>query len=140
MMKTGLKRKIAGTFVAWISLLTLLGCGSGGNAGTQAQTVTVNGQQSESGSSVEEKDSARPSEVVSGSNTDGVTKGAELLCLAESEDEARKVAQLYGIEFVDFSYGVATFHTEDDPQKVIDMGKEKGYPELSINGESKLEF
>ena len=140
MMKTGLKRKIAGAFIAWISLLTLLGCGSEENAATQDQTLTVNGQQSESGSSVEEKDGAKPSEGFSGSDADDVVAGAELLCLAETEDEARDIARLYGIELVDFSYGVATFHTEDDPRKVIDMGIEKGYPELSLNGKSKLEF
>ena len=65
-----------------------------------------------------------------------VVEGEELLCLADSKEEAQKIADQYGIELVNFNYGVATFHTEDDPQKVIDMGKEKGYPELSLNGYS----
>ncbi|MCR5671397.1 MAG: hypothetical protein K6G10_10365 [Butyrivibrio sp.] len=65
-----------------------------------------------------------------------VVEGQELMCLAENKEEAQKIADMYGIELVDFGYGVATFHTEDDPQSVISAGLEKGYPELSINGYS----
>ena len=65
-------------------------------------------------------------------------EGAELLCLADSRDQAQSIADMYGIELVEFSYGVATFHTTEDPRDVIARGKEKGYPELSINGYSEL--
>ncbi|WP_026517875.1 hypothetical protein [Butyrivibrio sp. MC2021] len=65
-------------------------------------------------------------------------EGAELLCLAQTEEEAKKIAELYGIELVEFSYGVATFHTTENPGDVIKRGLEKGYPELSINGYSEL--
>ena len=65
-------------------------------------------------------------------------EGAELLCITESLEEAQKIAEMYGIELVEFSYGVATFHTNEDPRDVIQRGKEKGYPELSINGYSEL--
>ena len=65
-------------------------------------------------------------------------EGEELLCLADSREQAQEIADQYGIELVNFSYGVATFHTTEDPQKIIDMGKEKGYPELSLNGYSHI--
>ncbi|MBR1671186.1 MAG: hypothetical protein IJ695_10870 [Butyrivibrio sp.] len=62
-----------------------------------------------------------------------IVDGEELLCLADSKEEAQKIADMYGIELVNFSYGVATFHA-DDPKSVINMGLEKGYPELELNG------
>ena len=64
--------------------------------------------------------------------------GAELLCLAEDEAEAKAIAEQYGLELVDFGYGVATFHTEDDPYAVIQKGKQNGWPELSINHPKEL--
>ena len=65
-------------------------------------------------------------------------EGAELLCLADSKEQAEEIAKLYGIELVEYSYGVATFHTTEDPHEVIERGLDKGYPELSINGYSQL--
>ena len=65
-----------------------------------------------------------------------VVEGQELMCLADDKEQAQQIADQYGIELVEFSYGVATFHTNEDPQKIIDMGKEMGYPELEINGYS----
>lgn len=65
-------------------------------------------------------------------------EGAELLCVTDSLEQAQNIADMYGIELVEFSYGVATFHTTEDPRDVIARGKEKGYPELSINGYSEL--
>ena len=61
-------------------------------------------------------------------------EGKELLCLVDSQEEAEAIARQYGIELVEFSYGVATFHTEDDPNSVIELGKQLGYTELSLNG------
>ena len=62
-----------------------------------------------------------------------VMPGEELLCLCETEKEAQDIADMYGIELVKFSYGVATFHA-DDPEQVIALGQEKGYPALELNG------
>ncbi len=61
-------------------------------------------------------------------------EGAELLCIVESEDEAKEIADMYGIELVDYKVGVATFHTEEDPRAVVERGIENGYPGISING------
>ena len=60
-------------------------------------------------------------------------EGQELLCLVESEEKAQEIADMYGIQLVSFTNSVATFHTEEDPMAVINMGKEKGYPALELN-------
>ncbi len=62
-----------------------------------------------------------------------VVSGSELLMLAEDRNEAENVAEMYGIELVDYSYGVATFHTEEDPSAVIARGRENGWPALELN-------
>ena len=67
-----------------------------------------------------------------------VVEGEELIGLAETREEAEKIAETYGITLVSFEYGVATFHTEEDPTAVIDRGLKAGYPELSLNGHMEL--
>ncbi len=59
--------------------------------------------------------------------------GSELIMLAENREEAEEVAEMYGIELVDYSYGVASFHTEEDPSEVISRGRENGWPALELN-------
>ena len=79
---------------------------------------------------------ARPegSGAVSGSRDDSdYVEGKELMCLIDTKEEAEAVAKQYGIQLVDFSYGVATFHTDENPNDVIAMGIKLGYPELSLN-------
>lgn len=66
--------------------------------------------------------------------TEDYVEGKELMCLVDSKEEAEKIAKQYGIVLVEYSYGVATFHTEDDPNSVIELGKQLGYTELSLNG------
>lgn len=58
--------------------------------------------------------------------------GGRLVCAAETVEEARQIAQLYGIEFVDLQYGLACFSTEEDPNAVIERGKAQGWPELVV--------
>lgn len=67
---------------------------------------------------------------------DNIVKGEELLCLVDSKEEAQKIADEYGITLVTCSYGVATFHTDEDPHTVIDRGLKAGYTELSLNTQS----
>lgn len=78
--------------------------------------------------------SRKPREMNAGEVTPEYAQGQELFCLAQSQEEAQEIADLYGIELVSFSEGVATFHTEDNPVDVINMGIEKGYPLLELNG------
>ena len=61
--------------------------------------------------------------------------GRELMCLIGNEEEARKIAQQYGITFVEFDNGVATFTTAEDLQAVIQRGKDNGYHSIEINQE-----
>ena len=62
-----------------------------------------------------------------------------LMCSAETQEEAEAIAGQYGIELVEFSYGVATFFTEEDPREVIQRGIDNGWPELSLNRVSQLD-
>lgn len=62
-----------------------------------------------------------------------VIPGKELFCMTENEDIARQIAEQYEIEFVSFKYGVAVFHTDKDPESVIDYGVGNDLPVLSLN-------
>ena len=59
--------------------------------------------------------------------------GKELLALVETEEEAMQIAEIYAIELVGFSNGVATYHTEEAPGTVVERGKENDWPEVFIN-------
>ncbi|MCR5790912.1 MAG: hypothetical protein K6G83_13580 [Lachnospiraceae bacterium] len=74
-----------------------------------------------------------PDKPFSPSGLPEVAPGEELLALADTEEEARKIASLYGIELVRFSYGVATYHTDRDLKEVISQGEKNGWPVVSIN-------
>ncbi len=56
-----------------------------------------------------------------------------LMAEAETEEEARKIAEQYGIEFVSYENGFALYHTEEDPFEVVARGEENGYPQLTVN-------
>ncbi len=62
--------------------------------------------------------------------------GEELLCMADSEEEAKRIAELYQIELIRYGDGVAVFHTEEDPRAVIERGVKESLPGLSINRNS----
>jgi predicted small lipoprotein YifL len=62
-----------------------------------------------------------------------VVEGMELYKLVESEEEAQRIAELYGIELVSVEQEIAVFHTEEDPAEVVRRGEENGWPRLSIN-------
>ena len=65
--------------------------------------------------------------------------GAELMCSAADENEAFKIAKDYGITLSEFKFGVATFHTDEDPEAVIKRGKKLGLKELSLNTVTRLD-
>ncbi|MCR5651545.1 MAG: hypothetical protein K6F86_10225 [Lachnospiraceae bacterium] len=65
-------------------------------------------------------------------------EGRELFASCKDEKEAQDIAEKYGIELVEFSLGVATFHTDEDPLSVINRGKKNGWPVLSINGRGEI--
>lgn len=59
--------------------------------------------------------------------------GGRLICAAETEEQAREIGELYGIELLDYQYGLALYFTEEDPNAVIKRGREQGWPELSLD-------
>ena len=158
MIMNSCRKFIVAALAMVTSLLTLLGCGSAAQPAPAQPSEVVDPAGSNpaisqhSGPAVSEDagaidrsasapDAAAPVDqepVPAGGDVQEVTEGAELLCLVETKEEAQKIAAQYGIELVDFGYGLATFHTDRDPEEVISEGLEKGYPELSINGNSKL--
>jgi len=61
------------------------------------------------------------------------SKDKPLFAIAGSEDEAKKIADDYGIELVEYSYGVASFNTDKNLKELIEWGKAQGLPLLEIN-------
>lgn len=57
----------------------------------------------------------------------------ELIALAKDQEEAEKIAELYGIELDSFSEGVAVYTTDKDPQDLKELGDINGYPTLTVN-------
>lgn len=66
------------------------------------------------------------------------TLSAQLFTLVETEEEALEIAELYGIKLIKVSNGVATFHTDEDPDEVIRRGEENGWPLIEINGTMQM--
>ena len=83
------------------------------------------------------KDEVPP--VVIGNHAVEYSETEPLVCSAETLEEAEAIAEQYGIKLVDFSYGVATFFTEEDPREVIQRGLDNAWPELSLNRISQLD-
>ncbi len=73
-----------------------------------------------------------PSGLHSG-NAPTYAEGKELFAHADSLEDAKEIADLYGIELVDYQYGYATFHTEERVADVIKRGGTNGWPTLEIN-------
>ena len=74
---------------------------------------------------------------VESSENDGSTT-TELTALADNQEEAEEIAELYGIELSSYSYGLATYTTDKNPQELIELGIENEYPALIQNYEQEL--
>ena len=70
--------------------------------------------------------------------TPAYQKGRELYLQIETKKEAERIAKLYEISLVDFNYGVAVYHTGENPEDVIARGEKNNWPRLSINFTHKL--
>lgn len=66
------------------------------------------------------------------------TDTIELTAFADTEEEAQRIAELYQIELQSFSEGVAAYTTDKDPNVLIAMGQEQGYPLLYENNIKQL--
>ena len=64
--------------------------------------------------------------------------GTEVIALADSEEQAQHIAELYGITLKSYSLGVAVYTTDKDISALIQMGKENNYPELALNHQVQL--
>ncbi len=56
-----------------------------------------------------------------------------LLAAADSEEDARRIAERYGITLESFHFGLATYTTDKDTAALIKLGKENGWPALEPN-------
>lgn len=57
----------------------------------------------------------------------------ELICLADSQEEAEQVAQAYGIELISYDLGVAVFKSDKPYNELLIYGKEHDLKQLSVN-------
>lgn len=62
----------------------------------------------------------------------------ELMCLADTQEEAEEIAQAYGIELVSFDLGVAVFKSDIPYSELITYGEENDLKRLSINHIQKI--
>jgi len=62
----------------------------------------------------------------------------ELVGLADTEEEAMKMAEDYGIELKSFDCGIAVFTTDKSYEEITEIGKTKGLSELSTNSKRKV--
>lgn len=63
----------------------------------------------------------------------GYSQEQPLMAEVESEEEAKELAELYGITLVEVNHRIATFYTEEDLQAVIQRGEKNGWKPLEIN-------
>ena len=56
-----------------------------------------------------------------------------LIAIVQTREEAEEIALLYEITLAGYENNIAFYVTDRDPQELIMMGKEKGYPTISIN-------
>ncbi len=111
------------------------GSSAGSVVGGSPETITSPTGPALTGSTIPKLTEAPDNEtgLLEGESFRDFVEGKELLCLADSREEAESVAKLYGIELVEFSYGVASFHTTQDPPEVIRRGRENGWKPLDLN-------
>ncbi len=114
-------------------------------AGRQMHVVDFeNTEKTSENTIINEKDKEKvilPPEVeVQQDLAENVEQGEVILtALTDTQEEAEKIADLYGIELKAYSYGVATYVTDKDPEAVIAEGIEKGYPTLAVDQKIYLE-
>ena len=61
----------------------------------------------------------------------------ELIGMADSKEEAEKLAEDYEIELISYSEKVAVFQTDKSYDEILEIGKNKKLTELSINNTLK---
>lgn len=125
-----MKRTVIAVGLVLLSVTGLCGCG--GNR--ELTRITTNNDLS-SLQKLEPIDADGSPVDSAGNNNSSAT---ELVALADTREEAEKIAELYGIELNTYSYGVATYTTDKNLQELIDLGVENNYPALTPNYEVEL--
>ena len=57
--------------------------------------------------------------------------------MADSKEEAEKLAEDYEIELINYSEKIAVFQTDKSYEEILEIGKNKKLTELSINNTIK---
>lgn len=57
----------------------------------------------------------------------------QVLALLDTEEEASEMAEKYGMELMLYNSGVATFHTDEDPEELVKQINADGYEDVYIN-------
>ena len=91
--------------------------------------VACNGRQKLDESSLQQV----PQFIETEDSTEERMNVTELSALAEDQTEAEKIAELYEIELSSFSDGIAVYTTDKDPQELMELGDNNGYPALTVN-------
>lgn len=71
-------------------------------------------------------------------SADEISAAEPLMALTDNEETAMEIAGQYGITFVSFQNGVATFYTDENINQVIERGEKNGYPPVYINQKKEL--
>ena len=66
-------------------------------------------------------------------NEEAGQSSGELMAVTGTQEEAERIAELYGIKLESFEEGVAVYSTTESVWDVISRGKKCGYPDLSPN-------
>lgn len=101
-------------------------------AGTDVQEESKPAETEEDGEQVKDgEDAGRNHSSIE--EEEIVGEKVSMIALADTKEEAERIAGLYGIELVNFSYGVAEYETTKNPQELIALGEKNNYPALSAN-------
>lgn len=65
--------------------------------------------------------------------SDDIDTRTPLFAFADTMEEAEKIAELYDIEFIGFSDGVATYHTDKNLSEIVEKSNEDNNPKLYLN-------
>lgn len=75
------------------------------------------------------------SEYPAGNLGDIISDEGEYYMMAEanSEEEAKNIAELYGITFEGYLNGIGRYTTTKNPEDLFRLGDENGYPPLELS-------
>lgn len=72
-------------------------------------------------------------------NPDYENKRTRLVANAATKEEAEEIAELYEIELIEYHKTVAVYETEKEPNALIHLGEEKGYPSIAVDYEYSIQ-